>query len=57
LDFYNINFVELHIILQEAERNGFVSYSELYNKVHKRKDGQYVFNKAKNFIVSIDVIT
>jgi len=53
LNFDSIHYLELHIILQEAERNGSVSYGELYNKVHKKKDGQYVSNKAKNFIVSI----
>jgi len=55
LDFDSIHFVELHIILQKAKCNGSVSYGELYKKVHKRKDGQYVSKKAKNFIVSIHV--
>ena len=37
LNFDSIHYLELHIILQEAERNGSVSYGELYNKVHKKK--------------------
>jgi len=55
LDFDSIHSIELHIILQEAERNESISYGELYNKVHKRKDDQYVSKKAKNFVVSIHV--
>ena len=38
LDFDSIHSIELHIILKEAKCNGLVSYGELYNKVHKRKD-------------------
>jgi len=37
LNFDSIHYLELHIILQEAERNGSVSYGELYNKVHKKR--------------------
>ena len=44
-------------ISEEAECKGPVSYGELYNKVHKRKNGQYVSNRAKDFIVSIYILS
>ncbi|XP_020231082.2 uncharacterized protein LOC109811691 [Cajanus cajan] len=43
-----------HLRKMEAEHKRPISYGELYNKVHKRKDGEYVSNKAKNFIESYE---
>jgi len=48
------HYKELHIFFsQEEEHKHPISYGELYNKVYKRKDGQYVSSKAKNFIISM----
>jgi len=44
---------ELYCFTQEEEHKHPISYGELYNKVHKRKDGQYLSSKAKKFIVSM----
>ena len=54
LDFDTIHSVELNIILQETDE--FVSYGELYKKVHKRKYGKHVSNKEKKIVFSIHVL-
>ncbi|KAJ1440378.1 putative transposase, Ptta/En/Spm, plant [Sesbania bispinosa] len=41
-----------HKKMMEMELKRPVSYNEVYIKVHKKKDGDYVYNRAKDFVES-----
>ncbi|RDY13600.1 hypothetical protein CR513_01449, partial [Mucuna pruriens] len=57
----SISFAEhkrrmIFIIGGKVEASHFLSYRDVYDHVHKNKDGEYVSQHSKNFIESYDTV-